>query len=143
MKLSAFVAAAAVIGGSFLIPVPSDASVFVELNAGLRVEVDDTNDTVVIKKGSQSRVMRYVSAAYKPIPASVSQQIRSELRTRGVRSFSTGNSGNRVQRVGITGGGNIYTMRGIDSGIRNTLNSQFAHLDTVNVGHWTVYSLVQ
>ena len=31
MKLSAFVAIAAVIGGSFLIPVPADASAWVDL----------------------------------------------------------------------------------------------------------------
>ena len=142
MKLFKAIAAAAVITCCISNPIPAEASVFVDMDAGMRVEFDDTSSNIYIKKGSVTRIMSS-EVAYKPIPSGMVSKIKSELRTRGVQSFSTGNRGNNVQRVGISGGGRIYAMRGIDSQINRNLQQQFPHMDEVNVGHWTIYSLVK
>ena len=144
MKLFTSIAAtAAVIGTSLIAANPVEASIFVDMDAGMRVEVDDTSNSIYVKKGSVTRMMRNVNVAYKPIPSGMVSKIKSELRARGVQSMSTGNSGNNVQRVGISGGGDVYAMRGIDRQMNRNLQQQFPHMEEVNIGHWTIYSLVK
>lgn len=143
MKLFNAITAAAVIGTSLVAVNPAEASLFIDLDAGMRVEFDDTNNHVFVKKGSVTRIMRNVNLASKPIPSSMVSKIKSELRARGVQSFSTGNSGNDVQRVGMSGGGKVYAMRGIDSNMNRNIQQQFPHMEEVDVGHWTIYSLVK
>jgi hypothetical protein len=143
MKLFSTIATAAVVGSFLNVATPSSASVYVDLDAGMRAEFDDSNDTVLIKKGSETRIMRNVKAAYRPIPAEMVSKIKSDLNRRGVKSFSTGKSGNDVIRVGISGGGNIFAFRGITGSLKQSLLKQYEYLDALDVGHWTIYSLVQ
>ena len=143
MKLFNAIAADAVIGTSLVAVNPAEASVFIDMDAGMRVEFDDTDKFVVVKKGSSTRIIRNVNVAYKQIPSGMVSKIKSELRARGVQSFSTGNGGSNVQRVGISGSGKVYAMRGIESQMNRSLQQQFPHMDEANVGHWTIYSLVK
>tara|TARA_B100000674_G_scaffold490945_1_gene507906 strand:- start:1343 stop:1774 length:432 start_codon:yes stop_codon:yes gene_type:complete len=143
MKFFNLISLVSFVGIFFISAQPSKSSVFVDLDAGMRVEFDDSEDYAVIKKGSENRIMRNTGAASRPIPAAMVRQIRSELRNRGVKSFSTGLKGNNVQRVGVSGDNKIYAFRGIDNILKDSLLKQFPHLDVFDVGHWTIYSLVQ
>ena len=56
MKLSAFVAIAAVIGGSFLIPVPADASAWVDLKNNKQLLTNDGDPTVSVDLKNDCRL---------------------------------------------------------------------------------------
>ena len=57
------------------------------MDAVMRVEFDDTNDHVLVKKGSVTRIMRNVNVAYRPISPDMASKIKSELRAEGFRAF--------------------------------------------------------
>ncbi|QNJ07366.1 hypothetical protein SynMEDNS5_02679 [Synechococcus sp. MEDNS5] len=64
MKLSAFVAIAAVIGGSFLIPVPADASVWVDLKNNKQLLANDGDSTVYVTNGYTTTSEKTEKAGY-------------------------------------------------------------------------------
>ena len=70
MKLSTFVAIAAVIGGSFLIPVPANASVYVNLDKNTLTGANDGDCRYYITKNSITKKSSNMTDACWPYKGS-------------------------------------------------------------------------
>ena len=91
MKLSAFVTIAAVIGGSFLVPVPAQAGVLVDIKKGIEYQVNDGNPRLAITDGNRATVFKNSKYEY-PLGSNFGE----------TKTFTLGNSQNRAWAEDLT-----------------------------------------
>ena len=139
MKLSAFVAIAAVIGGSFLIPNPAQSSVFIDLNTRQRVYINDGRDGVIVKKEAQS-VISHSSQAKYPIPSNTEKSGRYLLRDENVSQISLNGP---VSQFGLNKEGSYYTIEKLTPARASVWTQKFYNMTTFKPPAWSVGSITR
>ena len=88
MKLSAFVTIAAVIGGSFLIPIPATGSVIVNLDKRYVSESNDGNPVIYVRGGGHTSRDFSESAKYPNPGMPFNHTVRTKLSDNWARKWA-------------------------------------------------------